>query len=586
MADKERKKTNKKIIIIIAVILAAVLAGVIVFIATRPSSYQPSASPAYSIPALPADMSKEASDKELERLAAFKEPETMDASERHQYDIKVAINEFTDDYAYAMMALHETVAFKNTTGQELDRISLRDYAQCWIEEAKAIATADITDPFDKDTEIFNVKNAVSGAELNAVRDENDNSIIYIDLDKPVKDGEQITVSFDFTAPMTQTGLRGNIAEIGNDKYAMDLCNFYPILSEWKDGSWVNHPDIPAGECFFKTCSDYNVTVSAPEGWTVIATGDEKEGKTADGYTTWTCTASQVRDFAMTVSNGYDFVEKTSSTGVKTRFWYYKDGAVAYDLSASTKKSVDYTFYKPDINGYDDGNSASTDHFTYEKLVNASVDYAVKALELFDKKIGKYAYDSMDVVISSLGRDFYAHTNGMEYPQYVIVSERLVSNEYRTECYNHSIYSVIAHEIGHNWFYGIAGNDEYLDTWIDEGLTSVLEYIFGDEYNIGETKSGKELAYDEGKKKKSQIDLPAGNYGDKEYGIVVYQRAAYFMFEVRDAIGEEKFYDMLSEYYNTYYLKEATTEQFIEIAEKYISDNAKAQKLFKTYLSRY
>src|SRR5439155_20499406 len=31
-----------------------------------------------------------------------------------------------------------------------------------------------------------------------------------------------------------------------------------------------------------------------------------------------------------------------------------------------------------------------------------------------------------------------------------------------------------HEVGHQWFYGLVGNDQYRDPWLDEALTNYAE----------------------------------------------------------------------------------------------------------------
>ncbi len=573
-----KKKTSKKKIVVLILILAAVaLAAVLTvsFLSKRNFTPASGGSTLYAVPPMPSDKREAVVANELARLASFEDAVPADASEKHKYDIKIAADGFTDDYAYAMIALHETVSFKNTTGQALKEISLRDYAQAWIEEARAYIPVEGDTPFDTDTEIFNVKNAKNGAVLSAARDELDPSVIYVSLDKELADGEQAAISFDFTVPVTQTGLRGCIAEIGRDKYAMELGNIYPVLSEWKNGGWINNPDLPAGECFLSTCSDYEVTVSAPEGWSVIATGSEEETETADGYTVWHCSAANVRDFVLTVSNGHDYAETITATGVKTRFWYYKDGNLPGNpYYGDAKTAFDFEYTMPE---------------NYKEVTDAALSAAVLALELYDEKIGAYPYDSMDVVVSSLGRDSYFGAGGMEYPQYVTVSDIYMNDILSTNSFStDELYRIIAHEIGHNWFYGVAGNDEYNDTWLDEGLTTVLENLFEEEAgkNDDPAANGKDRTAEEAKKFKMQVDLPAGEYSDEQYSPVLYSRAAYFMFEVRDAIGEKAFLDMLAEYYETYSFREATTEQFIAIAEKYIDGNSAAQKLFKQYLSKY
>ena len=50
--------------------------------------------------------------------------------------------------------------------------------------------------------------------------------------------------------------------------------------------------------------------------------------------------------------------------------------------------------------------------------------------------------------------------GMEYPNITVIS---------TSFSEDLLEFVIMHEVGHNWFYGILGNNEREFTWMDEGL---------------------------------------------------------------------------------------------------------------------
>jgi aminopeptidase N len=49
-------------------------------------------------------------------------------------------------------------------------------------------------------------------------------------------------------------------------------------------------------------------------------------------------------------------------------------------------------------------------------------------------------------------------------------------------------TVIVHEVGHNWFYGILGSNERTNAWMDEGINSFNEtrYFvekYGDEIGL-------------------------------------------------------------------------------------------------------
>ena len=68
--------------------------------------------------------------------------------------------------------------------------------------------------------------------------------------------------------------------------------------------------------------------------------------------------------------------------------------------------------------------------------------------------------------------------GMEFPNLVLISDSLGSYETYT--------TVIIHEIAHQWWYGIVGNDQYNYGWLDEGLAEFSTALFYDKnpsYNV-------------------------------------------------------------------------------------------------------
>src|SRR5690606_6118972 len=62
--------------------------------------------------------------------------------------------------------------------------------------------------------------------------------------------------------------------------------------------------------------------------------------------------------------------------------------------------------------------------------------------------------------------------GMEYPMLVFIGKPQSVEP---------LYSVIAHEIAHQWFPMAAGNDEAAYAWMDEGAITYYEALARDDY---------------------------------------------------------------------------------------------------------
>lgn len=85
-------------------------------------------------------------------------------------------------------------------------------------------------------------------------------------------------------------------------------------------------------------------------------------------------------------------------------------------------------------------------------------------------------------------------------------------------------------------------------------------------------------------KPSKINKPYEAYSsddDYEYDMAVYEQGAQFFFELRRAMGDDRFFAMMREYYKTYCLKEATGKDFIDMIYKY-----DASEKVKSVMERY
>jgi len=81
--------------------------------------------------------------------------------------------------------------------------------------------------------------------------------------------------------------------------------------------------------------------------------------------------------------------------------------------------------------------------------------AVRYLEQYDRRFGPYPWPTLAVPIT---RDL--RVSGIEYPNLVFEGP--------------GVLQVLSHEIGHQWFYSLVGNDQARDPWLDEGLATYVQ----------------------------------------------------------------------------------------------------------------
>ena len=74
--------------------------------------------------------------------------------------------------------------------------------------------------------------------------------------------------------------------------------------------------------------------------------------------------------------------------------------------------------------------------------------------------GDYPYNQVTAVDGTISAG-----GGMEYPNVTVIGRSGSDSGLET---------VIVHEVGHNWFYGILGSNERENAWMDEGINSFNE----------------------------------------------------------------------------------------------------------------
>src|SRR5206468_12709020 len=88
-------------------------------------------------------------------------------------------------------------------------------------------------------------------------------------------------------------------------------------------------------------------------------------------------------------------------------------------------------------------------------VAAYLGRVVSALEDDSHRFGPYPWPAYTVAVEPALR------GGIEYPMHVMQGPGTIGR-------------TTPHEIGHEWFYGLVGNDQGRDPWLDEGLASWAE----------------------------------------------------------------------------------------------------------------
>jgi len=336
---------------------------------------------------------------------------------------------------------------------------------------------------------------------------------------PLKPGTSIELNINF-----ELKLPNSIGRMGYGENTVNIANWYPILSVFDKNGWNLDPYYPIGDPFYSEVAQYNVTMIIPEKYELATTGNILKVSTKDNKKTYTINASNVRDFTMNLSKNF-VINRGNVDGTEV---------------------ISYT-----IGGLKGENA---------------LKYGMESLEIFNRLFGKYPYQQLSVVAS----DFFI--GGMEYPNLVMISQHLYEIKE-----NFPLEYVIAHEVAHQWWYGIVGNNEVAEPWLDEALTeySTLMYFeekYGDRIEKEVYEKMIKAQYEdfiksESNKQESILRSLKEFDSSLEYSSIVYSKGAMFIKELRDQMGDDDFIKALREYFETYKFKNATTEDFYNIVQK-------------------
>lgn len=350
----------------------------------------------------------------------------------------------------------------------------------------------------------------------------DLSSLRTPLSQPLLDGETITVVTDFLIHIPYAEDRYGYVKC--DEFELvALGNALPVLALYEDGVWQTHEYVHVGESFNSETAYYDVTFTCPSEFQVVMTGNPE----FDG-TSYHSTQSYVRDFTIMLATNHTKYEDDYN-GIHITVFGPSSLASEFPTIAEQTKSI-ITFY--------------------------------------NEMIGEYLYDSIDVCLIDLSA-----AQGMEYPELVTVN----AAEALKDAY------VLAHELGHEWFYLMIGNDEYEEPWLDESITSYISYLYMD--SIGEAPEG--MLIDE-----ETWELIEGYYdftlitvaSDRDYVVNAYSVGPTFLDELHALMGDDAFYDSLKEIYDTFLLKQANTDDVLNIFRSHTDEDLEPliEKYFVVY----
>jgi hypothetical protein len=263
------------------------------------------------------------------------------------------------------------------------------------------------------------------------------------LSEPLRSGQSIVASTTFT--LTVTGQTDGRWSRGSG--TMRIGNFIPVLPWERGRGWnTTAPTVARGEASMNPIADYTLTVATDPKLTVLASG-ALSPRTGAGDR-WQFVAPAVRDVGLSIGA-------------------FRTATAVVNAPGSDPITVTVGIAP-----------------TISERPQAYLARITTALEKMATLYGPAPYPWLSVALTPGLR------GGIEFPGHIMQGPN-------------SIGRTTPHEVAHQWFYALVGNDQGRDPWIDEGLATWAEgrlerttgaFVAKDIPAVGQGKTGRPMSY--------------------------------------------------------------------------------------------
>lgn len=433
----------------------------------------------------------------------------------------------------------QVVNYKNTSSAILNEVYFHLYANSFSETA-------VNKPVSKlyETQAYPNGKSYGGIEIQNVTqkadectyslENTDNDLLKVVLNTPLYPNDFVSIEMEYLITVPNV-----LHRFGYNDNTINLGNIYPIASVFDGENWDKNPYSSNGDPFYSTLANYDVQLTCNKKYVVACTGNKTNSQQQDGLQTVCINANAVRDFAIVLSEHFD-IQKAIVDDIEINYYYYGD-----------------------------------------EKASQSLETAKKSISTFNNFFGKYPYEQISIVETGF---IYG---GMEYPNLVMISDNLDKYDDYT--------NTIVHEIAHQWWYGVVGNNQFENSWLDESLAeySVLlfyeknpEYEIKRDVIIQNAITSYTLFVDVYKDIFKEIDTSMNRKlneydTEPEYVYAVYVKGLIMFDDIRNIIGDRHFFNCLKKYYKQYSGKIATPDNLIDCFED--TSNKRLKAIFTSYI---
>lgn len=351
----------------------------------------------------------------------------------------------------------------------------------------------------------------------------DDTLLQVPLSVPLAPGAALRASlgYEINIPFDPST---NYNTFGLSRGIMALPEAYALVPP-RDaaGAWQVDPLPTYGDIVRSEVALMRVRIRAPLTWHMAASGSCQYAPIDAQMRELDCVAGPVRDFAVHLSAGYR------------------------ERSAQV----------PSVAGEP---ITLSSHFSVRKAAAGAraLTIAADALAVYEARFGAYPYRSLSVFESP------SPIGGIEYPTSIGVEPQSDATYYEW---------LVAHEVAHQWWYGMVGSDPVNEAWLDEALTqySTLLYFEAKHGRAAAEQQGRRY-FDERLRKEiaergdSRVDQPSAAFLRWAYAPIIYGKAPKFFAQVREQAGDVAFFSWLRSYFDGHRFGTATGADLLRAAD--------------------
>lgn len=445
----------------------------------------------------------------------------------------------------------ETITYYNQSPNEIKEIYMHLWPNAYKNTNTAYAKQDLengktnfyfSDPKDRGY-IDSLDFKVNGEKVKWELTENID-IAKIILSQTLMPGQMLQLSTPFRVKIPAVFSRA-----GFEDGIFCMTQWYPKPAVYDVNGWNPIPYLNQGE-FYSEFGKYDVSITLPKNYVLAATGEVQDPKEKQ----WWLQRSKnlkAKHFAPDSLKTLRFVQDS----VHDFAWFCSEDFMCdrSEVLLANGKTVETWIFAKSKNEKDKPNG---------------IEYVDEAVTYYSEKVGNYPYSIAQVVITPLKAG-----GGMEYPTI-------------TNCASIDE-TVIVHEVGHNWFYGILASNEREYPWMDESFNTYYENRNSKE-NKGDFEQGANFnllkaftnfdqsnflfQYASRRNSDQAGNLHANRYIDNNYGAIIYAKNPIGIGYLQAYLGKEQFDAMMQAYFEKWKFKHPLPDDFKQHAESFTKQN--------------